>query len=134
MKLVDTNIVVNLLIEGPYSASARALFALDRDWQSESLLMTELVNVLATTVRTQKLALAAAEATLTEAQHLLWQGLRSVADQDVLSAAAHFGVSGYDARFLVVARAIGQPLITEDAKLRRAAPSLTCSIAEALAG
>ena len=134
MKLVDTNIVVNLLIEGPYSASARALFALDRDWQSESLLMTELVNVLATTVRTQKLALAAAEATLTEAQHLLSQGLRSVADQDVLSAAAHFGVSGYDARFLVVARAIGQPLITEDAKLRRAAPSLTCSIADALAG
>lgn len=134
MKLVDTNIVVNLLIEGPYSNSARAMYALDRDWQSESLLMTELVNVLATTVRTQKLALAAAEATLTEAQHLLSQGLRSVADQDVLSAAAHFGVSGYDARFLVVARAIGQPLITEDAKLRRAAPSLTCSIAEALAG
>ena len=98
MKLVDTNIVVNLLIEGPYSNSA-----------------------------------AAAEATLTEAQHLLSQGLRSVADNDVLSAAAHFGVSGYDARFLVVARAIGQPLITEDAKLRRAAPGLTCSIAEALA-
>ena len=134
MKLVDTNIVVNLLIEGPYSHAARALYALDRDWQSESLLMTELVNVLATTVRTQKLALEAAEATLTEAQHLLSQGLRSVADQDVLSAAAHFGVSGYDARFLVVARAIGQPLITEDAKLRRAAPSLTCSIADALAG
>ena len=134
MKLVDTNIVVNLLIDGPYSHSARALYALDRDWQSESLLMTELVNVLATTVRTQMLALAAAEATLTEAQHLLSQGLRNVADQDVLSAAAHFGVSGYDARFLVVARAIGQPLITEDAKLRRAAPSLTCSIAEALAG
>lgn len=134
MKLVDTNIVVNLLIEGPYSHSARALYALDRDWQSEFLLMTELVNVLATTVRSQKLALAAAEATLTEAQHLLSQGLRNVADQDVLSAAAHFGVSGYDARFLVVARAIGQPLITEDAKLRRAAPSLTCSITEALAG
>ena len=131
---MDTNIVVNLLIDGPYSHSARALYALDRDWQSESLLMTELVNVLATTVRTQMLALAAAEATLTEAKHLLSQGLRNVADQDVLSAAAHFGVSGYDARFLVVARAIGQPLITEDAKLRRAAPSLTCSIAEALAG
>ena len=132
--LVDTNIVVNLLIDGPYSHSARALYALDRDWQSESLLMTELVNVLATTVRTQMLALAAAEATLTEAKHLLSQGLRNVADQDVLSAATHFGVNGYDARFLAVARAIGQPLITEDAKLRRAAPSLTCSIAEALAG
>ena len=134
MKLVDTNIVVNLLIDGPYSESARALFALDRDWQSESLLMVELVNVLVTTMRTLKRPLAQAAATLAEAQHIMSPGLRSVADQDVLSAAAHFGVSGYDARFLVVARAIGQPLITEDAKLRRAAPSLTCSIAEALAG
>lgn len=133
MKLVDTNIVVNLLIEGPYSAMARSLFALDRDWHSESLLMTELVNVLATTVRTQKLPLAAAEATLAEAQYILSHGMRSVADGDVLNTAARFGISGYDARFLVVALATGQPLITEDAKLRRAAPGLTCSIADALA-
>ena len=133
MKVVDTNIVVNLLIEGPYSESARSLFAIDRDWQSESLLMIELVNVLATTMRRRKRPLAQAEATLIEAQHIMSQGLRSVADRDVLNAAAHFGVSGYDARFLVVARAIGEPLITEDAKLRAAAPNLTCSLAEALA-
>ncbi len=133
MKVVDTNIVVNLLIEGPYSESARSLFAIDRDWQSESLLMIELVNVLATTMRRRKRPLAQAEATLNEAQYIMSQGLRSVADRDVLNAAAHFGVSGYDARFLVVARAIGEPLITEDAKLRAAAPNLTCSLAEALA-
>ena len=133
MKVVDTNIEVNLLIEGPYSESARSLFAIDRDWQSESLLMIELVNVLATTMRRRKRPLAQAEATLNEAQYIMSQGLRSVADRDVLNAAAHFGVSGYDARFLVVARAIGEPLITEDAKLRAAAPNLTCSLAEALA-
>ena len=133
MKVVDTNIVVNLLIEGPYSESARSLFAIDRDWQSESLLMIELVNVLATTMRRRKRPLAQAEATLNEAQYIMSQGLRSVADRDVLNAAAHFGVSGYDARVLVVARAIGEPLITEDAKLRAAAPNLTCSLAEALA-
>lgn len=133
MKVVDTNIVVNLLVEGPYSESARSLFAIDRDWQSESLLMIELVNVLATTMRRLKRPLAQAEATLNEAQYIMSQGLRSVADRDVLNAAAHFGVSGYDARFLVVARAIGEPLITEDAKLRAAAPNLTCSLAEALA-
>lgn len=133
MKVVDTNIVVNLLVEGPYSASARSLFAIDRDWQSDSLLMIELANVLATTMRRLKRPFAEAQATLNEAQYIMSKGLRSVADRDVLSAAAHFGVSGYDARFLVVARAIGEPLITEDAKLRAAAPSLTCSLAEALA-
>lgn len=56
----------------------------DSDWQSESFLMVELVNVFATAMR--------------------------------------------------IARALGQPLVTEDAKLRRAAPGFTCSLAEALAG
>lgn len=137
MQVVDTNIVVNLLMEGPYSQSARALHARDRDWQSELLLLIELTNVLATVVRKLDYTLANANATATailhHAQRIMAPGLRRVADQDVLNAAAHFGVTGYDARFLVVARAVGTRLVTEDAKLRRAAPELTCSLAEALA-
>ena len=134
MKVVDTNIVVYLLLEGPHSDAARALHAADSDWQSESFLMVELVNVLATAMRTAKRPLAETLETLSEARRLLSAGLRSVDDDDVLNAAAHFGISGYDARFLVVARALGEPLVTEDAKLRRAAPEFTCSLAEALAG
>jgi predicted nucleic acid-binding protein len=133
VKVVDTNIVVSLLIEGPHSESARALHGVDRDWQSESFLMVEMVNVLATTMRVLKRPLTEALATLAEAQYIMSRGLRRAVDRDVLGAAAHFGVTGYDARFLVVARAVGQPLITEDAKLRRAAPDLTCSLAQALA-
>ena len=134
MKVVDTNIVVYLLLEGPHSEAARALHAADSDWQSESFLMVELVNVLATAMRTAKSPLAETLQTLAEARHLMSTGFRSVEDRDVLNAAAHFRISGYDARFLVVARALGEPLITEDARLRRAAPAFTCSLAEALAG
>ena len=133
MKIVDTNIVVYLLLEGPYSEAARALHTTDSDWQSESFLMVELVNVLATAMRNAKRPLAESLQTLAEAHYLMSAGLRDAEDRDVLNAAAHFGVSGYDARFLVVARALGEPLISEDAKLRRAAPELTCSLAEALA-
>ena len=133
MKVVDTNIVVYLLMEGPHSEAARALHAADSDWQSESFLMVELVNVQASAMRLAKRPLADSLQTLAEAQYLMSAGLRSVQDRDVLDAAAHFGISGYDARFLVVARALGEPLITEDAKLRRAAPEFTCSLAEALA-
>ena len=131
MQVVDTNIVVNLLMEGPYSESARALHARDHDWQSEPLLLIELTNVLATVVRTLAYALADAATILSNAQRIMAPGLRRVADHDVLLAATHFGVTGYDARFLVVARAIGTRLVTEDARLRRAAPDLTCSLAEA---
>ena len=48
------------------------------------------------------------------------------------TALAH-GVSAYDARFLVAARELGVKLVTEDEKLRRAAPELTQSLEEALA-
>ncbi len=132
MKVVDTNIVVYLLLEGPHSEAARALHAADSDWHSESFLMVELVNVLATAMRTAKRPLAATLETLKVARNLMSDGLRNVDDGDVLNAAAHFGISGYDARFLVVARALGEPLVTEDSKLRRAAPAFTCSLAEAL--
>jgi predicted nucleic acid-binding protein len=133
MQVVDTNIVVNLLMEGPYSEPARALYARDRDWQSEPLLLIELTNVLATVVRKLAYTLDNAAAILNDAHRIMTPGLRRVADRDALQAAAHFAVTGYDARFLVVARAIGTRLVTEDAKLRRAAPDLTCSLAEALA-
>jgi predicted nucleic acid-binding protein len=42
-------------------------------------------------------------------------------------------VTAYDARFLALAHRLGTRLVTEDAKLRSAAPALTLSLAEALA-
>lgn len=133
MQIVDTHIVVNLLVAGPYSDSARALYAADADWHSESLLTIEFSNVMATLIRRMNFPLAEASATLAEAVRLLNAGLHQVADSDALDAAAHFGVTAYDARFILVARALGSPLITEDAKLRRAAPQFTQSLVEALA-
>lgn len=133
MQVVDTNIVVNLLMAGPFSVSARALYGRDQAWQSEPLLLIEFTNVLATVVRKLACSLTDATTILNNAQRIMAPGLRRVADHDVLHAAAHFGVTGYDARSLVVARAIGTRLVTEDAKLRRAAPDLTCSLADALA-
>jgi predicted nucleic acid-binding protein len=50
-----------------------------------------------------------------------------------LSIAVHYGVTAYDARFLALAQQLGRPLVTEDAKLRAAAPGLTQSLNEALA-
>ena len=133
MQVVDTNVLVNLLMQGPFSESARSLYTRDPEWQSEPLLLIELTNVLATVVRKLAYALTDAATVLTHAHRIMAPGMRRVADHDVLHAAAHFGVTGYDARFLVVARAMGTRLVTEDAKLRRAAPDLTCSLAEALA-
>ena len=65
--------------------------------------------------------------------HQLFDGaLHAVDDQTALAAAIKFQISGYDARFLAAAIALGARLVTEDAKLRAKAPELTWSIAEAL--
>jgi predicted nucleic acid-binding protein len=51
----------------------------------------------------------------------------------VLAIAARHHVSAYDARFLALADHLGRRLVTEDIRLRIAAPALTQSLAEALA-
>jgi predicted nucleic acid-binding protein len=48
------------------------------------------------------------------------------------AVACEFSISAYDARFIAAAQLLQSPLVSEDAKLRAAAPALTVSIAEAL--
>lgn len=130
MVVVATNVLAYLLIEGDRTAAAQSLWARDPDWRSESFIMIELSNVLATYVRTDSLGREQAAALMAEAERLM-PGLASVEHTAALETAARLGVSAYDARFLVLARRSGRPLVTEDAKLRRAAPDWTTSLTEA---
>jgi predicted nucleic acid-binding protein len=131
--LVDTNVVAYLLIEGDHSASAQALRRRDADWRSEAFLLVELTNVLASSIATNRIRRALAEDVLAKAITLLDGKLVRIAHTFVLSVAVRYRVSAYDARFLALAQQLGTPLVTEDAKLRLAAPNLTQSLAEALA-
>jgi len=56
-----------------------------------------------------------------------------VSHRAALDTALRYRVTAYDARFLAVAQQLGTRLVTEDAKLRSAAPALTQSLVEALA-
>ncbi|HEX5477225.1 MAG TPA: type II toxin-antitoxin system VapC family toxin [Burkholderiales bacterium] len=131
MVLVDTNVVAYLLVEGDRTAQAQALFARDPDWKSESFALVEFSNLLATYVRAGKLDADASGDLLSAAETIL-TGLVNLPHARALSVAIELGVSAYDARFLAAARSLGTKLVTEDAKLRRAAPALTRSLAQAL--
>lgn len=132
MLLVDTNIVGNLLLHGALARDARALYVRDPDWRTEPLLFVELTNVLVTAMRVAALPLATARGALDQARRLFDDGLHPTDDADVLAVAREHGVSGYDARFLCLAIRLGVPLVTEDAALRKKAPALTRSLADAL--
>jgi len=133
MVVVDTNILAYLLIEGDRTADAQALYARDPDWRSESFLLIEFSNILATYRRSGSLDPGPAADLLASAERIL-SGSVNLPHARALEIAAEFGVSAYDARFLGAARALGTRLVTEDAKLRRAAPAVTQSLAQALPG
>jgi predicted nucleic acid-binding protein len=128
---VDTNVLAYLLLEGDRTADAQALYARDADWRSEAFLLIEFSNVLATYARRGALGADAAAQLLAGAEQVLG-GVVNLPHGRALALAAEFGVSAYDARFLGAAQALRTKLVTEDAKLRAAAPALTRSIAQAL--
>ena len=132
MVVIDTNVLAYLLIEGDRSARAQALYARDSDWRSEAFLLVEFSNILAAYRRTGALGRGAADDLLASAERVV-SGLVALPHARALKLAAEFGVSAYDARFLGAAQNLGARLVTEDSRLRAAAPALTRSLAQALA-
>ena len=133
MLLVDTNVVAYLLIEGDQTAAAQQLRVRDPDWRSEAFLLVEFTNILASSIAMRRMTLPLATDFLAKATALFDGKLGRVPHLLVLTIAARHRVSAYDARFLALAHQVGRRLITEDARLRAAAPKLTQSLAEALA-
>jgi len=133
MLLVDTNIVAYLLIDGDYTDGAQQLRLRDSDWRSEAFLLVEFTNVLASSIARKRMTLSLAEDFLAKAAALFDGKLGRLPHASVLAIAARYRVSAYDGRFLALADRLGSRLVTEDARLRAAAPGLTQSIAEALA-
>ena len=130
--VVDCNVLAYLLIDGAETPRSRTLLEKDADWHSEALLMVEFANVLVTAMRVRGLAMKDASQAITQAMGVMEPGLHTASHQEVLTMAAHHRVSAYDARYLVVARDLGVKLVTEHVKLRKAAPRLTQSLAEAV--
>jgi predicted nucleic acid-binding protein len=133
MRVVDTNIVAYFLMEGGHSAAARQLHSLDPDWRSEAFLLVEFTNVLASSIAAKRMTFSQAGDFLANATVLFAGKLPHVSHELVLTTALQYRISAHDARFLALALQLNTPLVTEDAKLRAAAPKLTQSLGEALA-
>ena len=132
MLLVDTNIVAYLLIDGDCTEAAQRLRKSDPDWRSEAFLMVEFTNLLAASIASRRMTLQLAEDFLSKADALFEGRLTNVRHSAALAIAIRFRVSAYDARFLALADQLGIRLVTQDTKLRAAAPALTQSLTEAL--
>jgi len=131
--IIDTNVIAYLLIEGDYTADARLLHRRDDDWRSEAFIMVEFTNVLTASIAARRMDLVLAQKFLADATSILQGKLASIPHDSMLSLAVQYRVTAYDARFLALADKLRSRLVTEDARLRAAAPALTQSLAEVLA-
>lgn len=132
MIVVDTNVLAYLLIKGDKTEDAQALYSQDDDWHTEPFALVELSNLLTTACRSGGLAFSRASRVLATAEQVLQGRTHAVSHQMALAVAKEFAVSAYDARFITVADQLGAALVTEDQRLRKAAPSRTTSIADVL--
>jgi predicted nucleic acid-binding protein len=133
MLVIDTNIIAPLYVRSARTDAVMKLFAQDQMWRTEPLALIELSNVLITYERAHYITAATARDCLDRAAAFLQPNLFRVSHQAALATALRYGVTADDARFLALAQQLNIPLVTEDAKLRGAAPKLTQSLAEALA-
>ncbi len=133
MLVVDTNIIAPLYIRSAYTDGVHQLRRRDGLWRTDPFAIIEFSNVLATYQRARYLTTTEAQRCLAQADRFLRPHYVEVPHSAALELAIRHGVTAYDARFLALAQRLGLRLITEDNKLRTAAPALTQSLAEALA-
>lgn len=117
MIVADCNLIAYLLLEGPRTRMAEAVFLRDPEWAAPLLWRSVLRNVLATQMRVNHLQLAEALLKMTEAETVIGSLQFPVSSDEVLEECARSGVSAYDAEYLVVARKLQIPLLTHDQRL-----------------
>jgi predicted nucleic acid-binding protein len=132
MLLVDTNIVAPLFVFSARTGDVQELRARDGIWRTDPFVLIEFSNVLATYQRARYITAAVARECLARAEAFLQPHFFPVGNEAALEFALRYRTTAYDGRFLALADQLGTRLVTEDAKLRAAAPALTQSLTEAL--
>lgn len=125
MIVVDTNVVAYLYLPGEFTAAAEELLREHEVWAAPALWRSELRNILALYLRKKLLTFEDAYRIQSEAEALIGDAEYEVDSLDVLRLAAESGCSAYDCEFIALARRSGVPLVTADAKLRKAFPDHT---------
>lgn len=131
MIVVDSNIVAYMYLPGEFTASAERLLELEPEWAAPLLWRSELRNILALYIRKKLLDFDQAFRIQREAEALLADHEYDVDSFEVLKLARDSGCSAYDCEFVSLAMRLDVKLVTEDAKLRNAFPTITMALSEA---
>lgn len=130
MKVVDTNVIAYLPIEGKDTEKAKSLLRKDSDWMAPILWKSEIRNILSTYVRDGYFDLSQALFLMKKAEDLMRNGGYHVRSIDVLELAKESGCSAYDCEFVALAKDLGVKLVTSDQQLLKCFPTITESLTD----
>ena len=128
MIVVDTNILAYRWLPSPQGRLVDALITIDAEWAAPLLWRSEFRNLLAGMMRSGRMTLAEAEASLHKAADCLIAGEHAVADHAVLELVGQTRCTAYDCEFAALAKALGTVLVTEDKALLAAFPKFCRSL------
>jgi predicted nucleic acid-binding protein len=128
MIVVDANIIIYLVRETLLTPLARKVYGRDNDWVVPEIWEAEVLNGLLREVCAGYLELKDAITASTNAAAILSGKVHKCDRSAVLHIARGAGLTAYDAYYVVLARSLGVPLVTEDAKVIKNCPDVACSI------
>jgi predicted nucleic acid-binding protein len=124
MIVADSNLIAYLLIPGGKSLLADKVLVKDSEWAVPLICRSEMRNILALYMRHEGMSLSQASRTMEKAE-ILWQNREfAVPNNDVLELVFRHNISAYDAKFVVLAKQLGVPLVTFDKPVRKAFPNI----------
>lgn len=129
MIVVDTNVIAYLYLPGNHTAKSEALLRRDPDWAAPLLWRSEFRNILSGYLRRGDLTFEQACRLQAEAEDLLNGGEHEVDSQRVLELARDSDCSAYDCEFVALSQQLGVKLVTLDAKILKAFPKVSISLA-----
>ena len=122
MIVADSNLIASCVLKSEATTAALALLERDPDWRVPRLWRYEMLNILATMIKAKLLARSDAESTYRQLLDTLRANEKDPDPSSVLSLVEQYGVSGYDAHFVALARDLGVKLYTQDKELLKKFP------------
>ena len=122
MIVADSNLIASCVLESNATQAALALRERDPDWRVPRLWRYEMLNILATMIKADRLGRDDAEAIYNQLLDTLRGGEEDPSPAEVLALVEEYGISGCDAQFVALARELGVNLYTQDKELLRKLP------------
>ena len=122
MIVADSNLIASCVLKSEATTAALALLERDPDWHVPRLWRYEMLNILATMIKAKRLSRSDAESTYRQLLDTLRVKEKDPDSSSVLSLVERYGISGYDAHFVALARDLGVKLYTQDKELLKKFP------------